>query len=165
MSLDAKSPPPDRASAWTIPLLCAGIALIACCMLIPASDENRKLMYERQRLQIDLEHIQKQVEVNDDFLKRIGSDPNLLERLAQRQMKLVRDGTRVLELKDENGQSDISPYELITLAPPPELPPYQPVGGRFASLCRETRPQLFMMGAGMLLAAIGLVMGAGGERP
>jgi hypothetical protein len=160
VAMSAATPPPDRASAWTIPALCAGIAIIACCMLIPAAEENHKLMYERHKLQIDLEQIQKQVAVNDEFLKGIATDPTLLERLAQRQMKLVRDGTRVLKMNGDAGERDISPYELVTLPPPPELAPYRPTGGRFAALCRQTRPQLFMMGAGMLLVAIGLVMGA-----
>lgn len=156
----AHSPPPDRDSAWTIPLLCAGIAIIGCCMLIPAADENRRLLYERQKLQMDLDHIQKQMALYDEFLKGITTEPNLSERLAQRQMGLVRDGTRVLKMNGESAERDISPYELVTLAPPPPQPAYQPTGGRFAALCREPRPQLFMMGAGMLLVAIGLVMGA-----
>ena len=65
---------PDRASAWTIPLLCAGIAVIACCLLIPAADENRRLAYERDKLKLDLEQIQKQIGINDarvDYLGRI----------------------------------------------------------------------------------------------
>lgn len=134
-------------------------------MLIPAADENHRLVYERQRLQMDLEHIQKQVAVYDEFLKRIATDPNLLERVAQRQMKLVREDTRVLKLAgDEEEDRDMSPYVLVTIAPPAELPPYKPNGGRFAALVREPRPQLFMMGAGMLLVAVGLVMGAGGAK-
>src|ERR1700733_6437704 len=86
----------DRASAWTIPLLCAGIAIIACCLLIPAADENHHLVYEREKLRLDGEQIHKQVTVNDEFLPRVADDPVLLQRLAQRQMKLVRKGTSVL---------------------------------------------------------------------
>src|SRR4051812_4130370 len=72
---------------WTIPLLCIGISLIACCLLIPAADENRRLVYEREKLKADIEQIHKQIEVNDEFLKRVADDPTLSERLAQRQMK------------------------------------------------------------------------------
>src|SRR5262245_6414400 len=154
---------PDRASAWTIPILCAGIALIACCMLIPAADENRRLVYEREKLKVDLEQIQKQIAINDEFLKRVADDPSLLERLAQRQMKLVREGTRVLELNGESEKQDLSPYLLVTLPPPQDLPPYKPLGGSFSEMCRHPRSQLFLMGGGMLLIATGLVMSAAGR--
>jgi hypothetical protein len=157
-------PPPDRASAWTIPLLCAGIALIACCFLIPAADENRRLVYEREKLRIDLEHIKRQIAVNDEFLSRVADDPVLLQRLAQRQMKLVRQGTSVLELKGQDGRHDLSPYLLVNLAPPPELVPYKPVGGVFSTLCRQPRTRLFLMGGGMLLVAAGMVMSATPKR-
>jgi hypothetical protein len=157
---------PDRASAWTIPILCAGIALIACCMLIPAADENRRLVYEREKLRVDLDQIQKQVAVNDEFLRRVADDPNLLERLAQRQMKLVRQGTQVLELRGESDKQDLSPFLLVTLPPPQELPAYRPLGGSFSELCRHPRSRLFLMGGGMLLIATGLVMSAAGRtRP
>jgi hypothetical protein len=155
---------PDRASAWTIPLLCAGIAIIACCMLIPAADENRRLVYEREKLRVDLEQIKKQVAVNEEFLRRVGDDPNLLERLAQRQMKLVREGTRVLELNGQDDQHDLSPFLLVTLPPPADLPPYRSIGGSFSELCRHPRSRLLLMGAGMLLIASGLVMSAAGRR-
>jgi hypothetical protein len=156
---------PDRASAWTIPLLCAGIAVIACCMLIPAADENRRLVYEREKLRLDLDQIQKQIAVNDEFLRRVADDPGLLERLAQRQMKLVREGTGVLELRGQHSQKqDLSPFLLVTLPPPAELSPYRPVGGVFSKLCRHPRSRLFLMGGGMLLIATGLVMGAVGRR-
>src|SRR4051812_17754238 len=102
----------------TIPLLCLGIGLIACCILIPAADENRRLVYERQRLQNDLDQITRQIETNDEFLKRIADDPGLAERLAQRQMKMVRQGTSVLELKGASNEKDMSPFELVTLPPP-----------------------------------------------
>jgi hypothetical protein len=155
---------PDRASAWTIPLLCAGIAIIACCMLIPAADENRRLVYERERLEVDLEQIQKQIAVNDEFLRRVADDPNLLERLAQRQMKLVREGTKVLELTGQSEQQDLSPYLLVTLPPPADLPPYHPIGGAFSGMCRHPRSRLLLMGGAMLLIATGLVMSGVGRR-
>src|SRR5213596_2461201 len=58
---------PSGGGAWTIPMICIGIALIACCVLIPAAEENRRLVYERERLKADLDQINKQTEVNDEF--------------------------------------------------------------------------------------------------
>ena len=159
----------EPSSAWTIPLLCAGVAIIACCFIIPAADENRRLVYERERLKIDLEHIERQIAVNGEFLKHVADDPTLLERLAQRQMKMVREGTSVLELRDravqasqtqsQQSQQNISPFPLLTVAPPDPLPPYKPLGGHFANLCREPRSRLALMGSALMLIASGLVLG------
>jgi hypothetical protein len=150
----------SKSSAWTIPLLCAGIAILACCLLIPASDENRKLTWERERLKADLEQIQKQVHVNDQFLAKLMSDPSLSERLARRQMKMVREGTSVLETKTSVGKEELSPFLLVTLPPPAEMPEYQPVGGFLAGLCRNAKSQLYLTGAGLLMIAFGLVLGS-----
>ena len=56
-------------------LLCAGIGVIAMCLIVPATDDNRQLLYQREKLKADLAQIQKQVEVNNDFLKKLGDDP------------------------------------------------------------------------------------------
>ena len=149
--------------AWTIPLICIGMALIACCLLIPAADENRRLAYEAQELKADLEQLQKQAQMNDQFLKRVSDDPTLAERLAQRQMKMVREGTSVLELKGQALRANLSPFLLVTLPPPAPLPEYQPLGGRFASLCRHPRTQLYMIGGGLFMIAVGLVLSHGND--
>ena len=140
--------------------MCAGIAVIACCILVPAADENRRLAYERERLKADLEQLQKQASVNDAFLRKLTADPTLAERLAQRQMKMVREGTNVLKLDGPRGDDLISPYLLVTVPPPAEMPPYRPVGGTLASLVRPAKNQLYLIGVGLLMVAIGLVFGA-----
>lgn len=146
-------------------MLCAGIAVLACCLLIPAADDNRKLAWERERLTQDLEQINKQIDVNSQFLKSVGEDPGLLERLAQRQMKLVREGTSVLNLKDNTGRADMSPYLLLTIPPPPPMPQYKPVGGVFSDLCRHPRTRLFLMGGALLSIACALIVGETSRKP
>ena len=148
---------PSR-GGWTLPVLCAGIALIACCVLIPQADANRRFAYERAMLQSDLESIQKQVQVNEQFLKKVADDPELAERLAQRQMKIIREGTRVLDLRHDVAPT-MSPFQLVTVASPPPLPPYQPVGGALAAVCREPRSRLYLSGGALILIATGLVLG------
>src|SRR4029453_5437970 len=61
------TPPPSSPTevkpsggAFTIPLICLGVGVIAMCLLIPAADEVRRLAYERDRLKVDLEKLQKQ---------------------------------------------------------------------------------------------------------
>lgn len=149
----------ERGGWWTIPLLCAGIGLIACCLLIPQADKNRQLAYEKEKLRRDLDQLQRQIQVNDDFLKKIAEDPNLTQRLAQRQMKVVREGSAVLEFKDPRNSENVSPFLLTHLPPPDPLPSYQPVGGRFAAMCRNAKTRLRILGVGLMLVAAGMILG------
>jgi len=184
--------PAPGGGGWTVAALCAGIGIIACCVIIPQADANRRLAYEREKLKLDLDSIQKQVATNGEFLQRVADDPNLAERLAQRQMKIIRQGTRVLELKHQNRQTtglmaaspgsggssangagvstaatagfsadEMSPFHLVHVAPPPPLPPYQPVGGLLAGLCYNPHTRLYLTGIGLFLMAGGLVFGFG----
>lgn len=155
----ASAPAVLSGGGWTIPILCAGLALIACCVLIPQADANRRMAYERRLLEMDLQSIKQQVAMNDTFLRRVADDPVLAERLAQRQMKIIRAGTRVLSLRDAPQSSDMSPFQLVSVAPPTPPPPYKPVGGLLANLCYNPRSRLYLTGAGLLLVAAGLVLG------
>ena len=148
--------------AWTIPLLCAGVAVIACCVVIPQADAHRRLAYERAALRADLEAVQTQVATNDEFLRKLAGDPTLAERLAHRQLNLQRPGTRVLPIR--HGEPGTSPFDLVQVPPPPAMDPYQPLGGRLAAVCRDARTRLYAMGAGLFLLAAGLVLGAGGAE-
>ena len=169
--------PAPRGGGWTVAALCFGIGIIACCVIIPQADANRRLAYERERLQVDLDSIKKQVATNAEFLRRVADDPNLAERLAQRQMRIIREGTRVLELKKNKAgaggpgraagtpaagatlSGDVSPFHLVAVAPPPPMPPYQPGGGRLAAVCYDPHKRLYLTGFGLLLMAAGLVCG------
>ena len=167
--------PPPRGGGWTVVALCAGIGIVACCVVIPQADANRRLVYEREKLKLDLESVQRQVATNDEFLRRVGDDPNLAERLAQRQMRIIREGTRVLELKKggpggagtrggPGSPQDVSPFNLVQVAPPPPLPPYEPRGGLVARLCYDPHRRLYLMGTGLMLMAAGLVFGLGSTK-
>jgi len=147
-------------------MLCLGIGLIACCLLIPLADSNRRLAYDRQRLRADLESLQTQAATNDQFIRRVHDDPSLAERLAQSQMKQIREGSSILPLKETSraggqvtaGGGDASPFQIVAVQPPPPLPPYRPVGGTIANLCYRPHTRLYVMGAGLLLMAGGLVL-------
>jgi hypothetical protein len=145
--------------AFTIPLICIGIGLIAMCLLIPAADENRRLAYERDRLQADLDQLHRQVQTNDAFLKKVANDPTLAERLARRQMKMVPQGTEVLELKSQKpAVAEMSPFLLVTLPPPAPMQPYRPIGGFLADACRNPKTQLYLIGGSLMMIATGLVL-------
>jgi hypothetical protein len=138
------APPVAAGGGWTIPFLCA--------------DENRRLNYDRLQLRADLDHLRQQVRVNDEFISKVNDDPSLAERLAQRQMKQIRAGTKVLDLP-QTGGNDMSPFQITAVQPPPPLPPYRSVGGHMAALCYDPRSRLYVMGAGLLMMAVGLVLG------
>jgi len=145
---------------WTIPILCLGVGLIACCVIIPQAEANRFLMHEHQSLAVNLQSIEKQATVNDRFLKSIAGDPALAERLASRQMKTIRKGEKVLEIAQMPDDGDMSPFALVDVSRPPEVPDYQPIRSTIADLCNNARTRLYLMGMSFLFVAIGLVLGA-----
>jgi len=152
--------PVDRrgGGALTIPLICVGIAIIACVSLLPLADENQRLAWEREKLKADLTQLKEQGRVNDEFLKRVADDPTLAERLANRQMKYIREGSSILRLRG-GGKEEMSPFHLVSVPPPVPLPPYEPIGGPLANLVRQPRSQLYLCGAALLMIAAGLVLG------
>ena len=149
---------------WTIPLMCAGICLIACCLVIPQDDVNRRLMYEHQSLQANLDSVQKQVTVNEAFLGKVMNDPNLAERLASRQLKTIRKGQKVLAVSAMTQEPDMSPFTLTTVRLPVAQRTYRPVPGKMADLCNAPRTRLYMLGTAMTMVAVGLVMGFGPKK-
>lgn len=157
----AAVPTPVVSGGWTIPILCAGIGLIACCLIIPQVDVNRRAAYKKLSLERDLASIKQQVAVNNEFLKRVGDDPTLAERLAQRQMNIVKEGSRVWRdpLTSTGGADAMSPFQIVDVPPPAPLPPYRPAGGTFVAACLAPRSQLYLTGVGLMLLAAGLVLG------
>ncbi|HEX4124811.1 MAG TPA: hypothetical protein VHY37_08810 [Tepidisphaeraceae bacterium] len=164
----AEAPVPPSApstytgSGWTIPLLSFGLGLIACCILIPQADANRRLAYEKQLLQADLTSVKQQAKINGIFLKRVADDPALAERLAERQMKMIRAGSKILPLEGSATVvqgPDMSPFQITAVAPPPPAPPYHSIGGPIASFCYDSGTRIYLIGAALLAIAAGLVLG------
>jgi cell division protein FtsB len=154
-----------RASVLTIPLICLGLAILACCILIPAADENRRIAYQREQLRLDLQQLDLQIEVTRDFLRKLADDPTLAERLARRQLNVTREGSKVLEVPESQDRfSASSPYALVNVPSPPPLPAYEPVGGRLGELCRNPRSRLYLLGVGGFSIAVGLLLGATSGR-
>jgi hypothetical protein len=148
----------SRGGWWTIPTLCGGLAIIACSVIVPQTDANRRMAWEREMLQRDFDAVHKQVEVNEQFLTHVANDPNLAERLAQRQMKVYRQGTAVLDLQRPQ-KDEMSPFLLTAVMPPEPMAPYQVRSGRLSEIFLNPKHCLYASGAGLLLVAIGLVLG------
>ncbi|HEY1683383.1 MAG TPA: hypothetical protein VGG19_01355 [Tepidisphaeraceae bacterium] len=158
MELPQSSRPPASSGLLTIPIFCIGIALVACCVILPQCEANRRLAYERLSLQRDLQQLQKQSDVNLAFLKQLADDPTLAQRLAERQMKLVPQGTNILNLHGDDA-SPSSPFLLVQIPAPPQLAPYQPATSDLFGVFLQQRSRLYLLGGGMFLIAAGLVLG------
>ena len=145
-------------SLWSLPLLCLGLGIIAVCVLVPAAEANKRLTADRDKLKRDLTYVESQVSANQEFLSIAGSDPEIAERLAQRQLKQIREGTSVLELKGLDQKTEASPFEMISVPPPPAVVDYRPLDGMLGEICNDTRRQLYAVGLGMFMVATALVL-------
>jgi hypothetical protein len=146
-----------------------GLGMIAVCVLVPAAEANKRLTADRDKLKRDLTYVESQVSANQEFLRIAGSDPEVAERLAQRQLKQIREGTRVLELDGVSKNVSPSPFEMVSVAAPPPVVEYHPLTGILGDVCRDKKRQLYAIGVGMFMVACSLVLGvaapAGVEFP
>lgn len=144
---------------WTIPLTFVGIAIVACAMLIPAADENRRDNYELAKIERDVDYFDRQSAVNQDFLKRVNTDATLAERLAMRQLHQTRQGVKLAPINGKPDRFGASPYAMTRLDPPPPLPPYQPVPGRLSEWFLGGKNPQQMAGLGLVVAGAGVMLG------
>lgn len=145
---------------WTLPFLCAGIALLAVCFLAPEAQENQKLMWQCEQLRLDLDHIQRQSAANEIFISKLSTDPVLQTRLAERQLKYIERGAKVLDLGEENVPGAHSPYPMVVVDPSPELAEPTRLQGRLAQWIEDPKSRLLLIGSGLFLVAFGLIMGS-----
>ena len=171
---DVPTAPPSAAPAtggvWALPLLALGLGLIACCLVIPATDTNQGLVLERERLRAELDGLERQVTTNERFLDRIHADPELAERLADRQSASTPAGVATLASQTPRGQVGLgdfstSPFALVRAEPgPPAARAARPAGGRLAAYCRASRTRLAVLGVGAFCCLFGLLGGNAAAR-
>jgi cytochrome c-type biogenesis protein CcmH/NrfF len=147
-------------SLWSLPLLCLGLGIIAICILVPAAEANKRLTADRDKLNRDLTYVESQVSANESFLDDVGTNPEIAERLAQRQFRQIRQGTSVLELKGISKDKSVSPFEMVSVPPPPPVNEYHSLTGFLGDICGDTRKQIYSVGIGMFMVAVALVLGA-----
>lgn len=161
--LQAASPQRPTGAWWTIPMICVGLAMVACALIVGQVEINRQAAWQRNKLKADLTYLQDQVKQNEEFLKLIQTDPTLAERMAQRQMKQVREGSAILEVPGLPHQNERNPFQLTTIPPPKRLKAYQPNGDLLTSLFADPQHALWAIGIGLMLVAAGLVLGGPDE--
>ena len=152
--------------ATTVALL-AGLAVIAVCVIVPQTDANRRMAYEHDRLLADLNQIDRQKAVNEEFIAKLDSDPQLAQRLAQRQMRFIPQGESLLQFKTNGpsaGAAQISPFTLVYVPAPAARPPYRAAGGVVGQWLLDSQLRLYCMGVGLYLVAMGLILGSNGPH-
>ncbi|HEY0010163.1 MAG TPA: hypothetical protein VGB55_15670 [Tepidisphaeraceae bacterium] len=148
---------------WTLPTLFVGLSVVACAVLVPAADENRQALHELAKIEQEVAYFQKQSEVNKQFLEHVANDPALAERLAMRQLRMTRSESRMIHLPQRKDGFAMSPFALVHVDPPAPLPEYRSVGGLLGRWFNDTRRQIYFAGAGLLIAAAGVILGGRDE--
>ncbi|MDB5326524.1 MAG: hypothetical protein JWM57_2093 [Phycisphaerales bacterium] len=156
---EAFGPAGSTGAWWTIPLTFVGIAIVACAMLIPAADENRRDNYELAKIEQDVDYFDRQSAVNQDFLKRVNTDATLAERLAMRQLHQTRQGVKLAPINGKPDRFGASPYAMTRLDPPPAFAPYQPVPGQLSEWFLGGKNPQQMAGLGLVVAGAGVMLG------
>ena len=162
MTADHEQTPPRSvvANLFGLPLVCAGLCLIAVCLLVPQAESNRRLAVERDQLQVDVAHAEAQLAVDGRFLAGAAGDPEVAERLAQRQLREIRGDATALPLTD--GLPAITTAaDMLRVPPPPPVSPYRPPAGILGDLTRTTHRQLLGLAGGLFLVGVGLILGPG----
>lgn len=154
---------PRRRGGWTLGALTLGLAVVAVCLLVPQIEENRGLRAELTELQAQQARLDEQVRVNDVFLEKVVSDPTLITRLAQRQLRLTPEGTDTLDLPGlgggAGGYDARSPFQLVSVPPPDIRPPLPaPLGGALMDWARDGRTRLYVLAGAFFLVALGLIL-------
>jgi len=163
-AMPAVEQPPQRTGAWwTLPLMFAGLAIIACALVVPVADENHRAAYELARIERDVAHFQQQADVNASFLSRVSNDPTLAERLAMRQLNMIRPDEKLAPLAARHDQFSMSPFALVNVDPPAPMPAYRPISGFLSRWFLDPKWQTYCVGIGLLMTAAGVVFGGGGE--
>ena len=143
---------------WAIPLMCLGLGLLACVVLIPASGESRRLARQRDELVREVDRMQAQADRNAEFLHRLGRDADLGRVVAERQAGGV-EGVESIALPGMDTELATSPFAMLTLPEPPPLPPPATVGGRLAAWCRDAELRPWLLAGSLLTTASGLLLG------
>ena len=156
---DDAAPAGPTGAWWTLPTLFAGIAVVACAVLVPAADENRRASHELAKIEQEVSYFREQSDVNKQFLDHVATDPTLAERLAMRQLRLARPDARPVDFSQPQSGFVMSPYALVHVDRPAPLPAYEPVGGVLGRWFNDTRRQIYFAGAGLLLVAAGVILG------
>jgi|GEM_PF-6549045 len=100
-----------------------GLVVIGLAVLLPAREQNRKLVHSIAQMQAEVDFVDRQIDINRQFLDDVTHDPELVERLLMRQTNRMQDGKAALDLHAAPTDFSASPFGIMRLnAPPPPVP-------------------------------------------
>lgn len=149
--------------------LVLGFSVIAVCLLLPQVEGNRQVRAELDQLRAQQARLDEQVRVNEVFLAKVATDPTLITRLAQRQLRLTPEGTGTLELSGLEGDAR-SPFQLVSVPPVSgDVAAAGRVGGKvwggLLDVVRDGRSRLYVMAGAFFLVALGLILDGPVKKP
>lgn len=106
--------------SWT--LLLAALTLLAAVIITPAIQDLRTAEADRNNVQATVDLLDQKLTLQKDFIKVAARDPLLMERLAGRQLRLVRADQEMLVLDPASLHKDMSTTGLLAES----LKPVQP---------------------------------------
>ncbi len=145
-----------------MPLLALGLCLVACGVLIPASEANRLIEAQRLELAAQVQALHSRADLNDEFLSRLHRDEQLANRLSRRQTTPEPDGDVAVLASSTMANGSLSPFAMLRPEPVEAAPAPEADGSRLAEWCRDARGRLAVIGIGLGCGLIALL--AGGTR-
>lgn len=100
-------------SVWTISwaLLLAGLAILAAVIVTPAIQDVNEATATRNDYQATLDLLDQKIALQKDFLHEAGTNAELMDRLATRQLNRSRPGEKILPLVDPAHPEDQGPVD------------------------------------------------------
>ena len=165
----APSPISERFIFWSLVFL--SFATFAPCVLLPEWRAYEALEVAKQREQHRLDFVLETIDREERLLEAMRSDPVIIDRVVQRDLKFQRAGERVVHVALPDRRMDVAAAGAATqladetFEPKPVSPPAA-VAGALAILpgldydhifCHEeSRPVIMCMSVALLLVAFGL---------
>ncbi len=151
-----------KASIWALPLLALGLSLVACAVLIPASEENRLAEADRRRLEAQVASLERRVEVNNEFFHRLEKDAAIARRLQQRTLPPMPDGEVAQLASADVGKTSwaMSPLAMLEVEPVEAVMAPPQMKGLLPEWCRDGRHRLAVAGTGLFACLIALLAGS-----
>ncbi|MFT3788518.1 MAG: hypothetical protein QM770_20495 [Tepidisphaeraceae bacterium] len=144
-------------------LIVAGLAMVGAAVLAPLREESRSLAHDAFALQREVDQVNRQMQINRDFVAAVPTDPQLATRLAMRQHTDVgHTDTKSIALRGATTKPFAqSPFALTSLPPPEPLPAYSSdVPAALRSWLLDANRRSLVLGLGVFCVAAGLILGA-----
>jgi hypothetical protein len=161
-------PEPERPAwfrrlPWSLMLLSIGLLFVAASVLAPVVEENRRLRADLDQLRHELSSVMQQADVNQAYLEKLPTDPDLAARIALRQTRKPEAGTKVLDVDEsEPAPFEASPFVIAQL---PSTRPDDAVPTRaIPNLLIDSRKRILVLAAGIFLIGAAVVFGLQTQR-